>query len=884
MSIPPHSSPIDLHKAYAEIDREQRIRLSRIGCTLGLVMVPLFWGLDWVVYPDVAMELGLARLLCVLGVGVIWALLGTAFGRRWLRFTGIAWALIPGVAISWMIYLTEGERSPYYAGLNLVMIVVSLLMPWRATEVAALCLVTIAMYGVACIAHTMHAPLSWSHMITNLYFMGTTAMICVTAAVFSGRRRWKEFCLRHELDRRNQELLEMDRLKSEFYANISHELRTPLTLILAPLQQVLARPDLDRPMVQQLGLMHGNALRLLRLINDILEIVRMDTGNLELRRTSLDFSQWVPGTAQAARHLAEAKGIVFTITGPPGPIPVSADPLRLEKVLLNLLSNAIKFTPSGGTIVVSWGLQGDIAWITVSDTGIGISPSDLLHLFRRFHQVDSSATRQYRGLGLGLSLSRDLVERHGGRLTVDSRLRVGSVFRVELPAITTQVTPPSVPGLIDTESLCAPPDLIVRAYREADQQELVTAAAADGPPLATVLEPEHPTALSDLVLVADDEPDMRRYLANLLLTRYRVILAADGEKAVALAKQYQPSLIMLDLMMPHFDGMEVCRQLRVHEGCCDTRIVLLTARADDETKLEALQGGADDFMIKPFSSEEVLTRAHNLLENVALQRHLRERNQALEQAMARLRLAEAQLIQAEKMNALGSLAAGLLHEINNPLNYAQVAVHLAHEQTGADNERLKEMLSDAAEGMQRIGSVISSLRTFAHPETDSSERPFPVGEAIDLALRFTSHQCAGITIERRGDTTLSACGSVNQISMVLVNLLANAARAIRATGDGRDGVIVVAVELLEGHVRLNVTDNGIGMDAERARRIFDPFYTTSEPGQGMGLGLAICHTIVRNHQGRIGVDSKLRVGTTVWLELITPTATPAREESHEQYA
>jgi signal transduction histidine kinase len=660
-----------------------------------------------------------------------------------------------------------------------------------------------------------------------------------------------------------------------------------LTLIIAPLQQIIARPDLDRTMVQQLGFMQSNTLRLLRLINDILEIVRMDTGNLELRRTTLDFAEWVPGTAQSARHLAEAKGIVFTAVGPSGPIIVNADPLRLEKVLLNLLSNAIKFTQSGGTIIVSWGLKDDIAWFTVSDTGIGISAQDLMHLFRRFHQVDSSATRQYRGLGLGLSLSRDLVERHGGRLTVTSRLRVGSVFRVELPAVAAHIAPAVVPGIPDQEPLPADDgdsDVIVRAYRDADHQELVTAAAADGPPLEIILEPEHPSALSDLVLVADDEPDMRRYLASLLLTRYRVILAADGEKAVALAKKFQPSLVMLDLMMPKLDGMEACRQIRIHESCCDARIVLLTARADDETKLEALQGGADDFMIKPFSSEEVISRVHNLLENSALQRHLRERNQALEEALIRLRMAEAQLIQAEKMNALGSLAAGLLHEINNPLNYAQVAVHLAREQITDGDGRIKEMLTDAAEGMQRIGSVISSLRTFAHPETDSLERPFMVGEAIDLALRFTSHQCAGITIARQGNPTRQACGSVNQISMVLVNLLSNGARAIRSAGAGREGLLVVEVEEREARVCLKVTDNGIGMDAERMRRVFDPFYTTSEPGQGMGLGLTICHTIVRNHQGRIGVDSQPGVGTTVWLELLTPTATSATEKSHEQYA
>ena len=200
-----------------------------------------------------------------------------------------------------------------------------------------------------------------------------------------------------------------------------------------------------------------------------------------------------------------------------------------------------------------------------------------------------------------------------------------------------------------------------------------------------------------------------------------------------------------------------------------------------------MQGGADDFLTKPFSSEEVLSRAHNLLENAALQRNLRERNRELEEAMARLRQTEAQLVQSEKMNALGSLAAGLLHEINNPLNYAQMALHLARENAPPGDASLAEMLKDAEDGMVRIGSVISSLRTFAYPESADLAQPFAVAEAVDLAVRFTALQCLGLSVQRRIEPGLLACGSVNQLSMVLVNLLANASRAVNAVGPGRAG-------------------------------------------------------------------------------------------------
>lgn len=862
-----------LRQAYAEADHEQRIRLSRIGCILALVLVPLFWGLDWVVYPDQAYSFGLARLLCAVGVTVTWVLLATALGRRWIRFLGIAWALCPGVAISWMVYASEGADSPYYAGLNLVMIIVSLLMPWTAIEVVALCSLTIAMYIIACLGHAGGQP-SWQALMTNLYFMLSTATICVTAGILSGRRRWSDFCLRHELDRSNHALREMDRLKGEFYANVSHELRTPLTLILAPLQRLLAGAGLERAMLQDLGLMHGNALRLLRLINDILEVVRMDSGRLELRCSRLDLAAWVPGIAQSARHLAESKGLVFTSDGPPDPLLVDADPSRLEKVLLNLLSNAIKFTAKGGTVKVRWGRGDDGPWFAVEDSGIGIPPQELPRLFRRFHQIDSSATRQYRGLGLGLSLSRDLVERHGGRMKVESELGRGSCFRVELPHAQPLAAAPA-PAVTDGMPATSEEDVISRAYREADQQVLAKVTDGNDPPLETILEPEHASALSDLVLIADDEPDMRRFLAGLLRRRYRVLLADDGERAVALAHEHRPPLIILDLMMPRLDGMSACRRIRSDNQICECRIILLTARADDETKFGALQGGADDFLTKPFSSEEVLSRAHNLLENAALQRSLRERNHELETAMARLRQAEAQLVQSEKMNALGSLAAGLLHEINNPLNYTQVAIHMARENVPDDQELLADMLKDAGDGITRIGNVISSLRTFAYPDRTDLAQPFAIDEAVDLALRFTAFQCLGRVVKRQTEPGLLACGSVNQISMVLVNLVSNASRAIEKTGE-----IAIVTASRSGCARIEVKDTGIGMDEERVRRAFDPFFTTCEPGQGMGLGLAICHTIVRNHSGNIGIESRPGAGTTVWIELPTPAAIAASEPAH----
>lgn len=871
MTILAPDSQDSLRAAYTDADHRQRVRLSKVGCILGFILVPLFWGLDWVIYPDHAFMFGLSRLLCVIGIAAVYGLLFTGHGRRWIRMLSIAWALLPGLAISWMIWINGGEASSYYAGLNLVMIIVSLLMPWTSIEVALVCILTIGMYLAACVLHAPEQELNWRVLLNNLYFMIATAIICITAGYFSNRRRFEDFRLRYELSQKNIQMAELDRLKGEFYANVSHELRTPLTLILAPLGQLFDHPGMDRQGRATLQLIHSNALRLLRLINDLLDIVRMDEGKMELKRRTIDLGKWVPGIVQSVQHLAAAKKLALTCasTSSTSTI-VDIDPLMMEKVLLNLLSNAIKFTPEQGRVTVSWGTaSGQTSWLEVTDTGIGIAAEDLPHLFGRFHQVDSSATRRYRGLGLGLALSRDLVVRHGGRMTVSSIPKKGSTFRIELPP------PPMGIGDAPTPSVGAP-DLLINMYQEADREGHVFNPLTDAQNLGHILEPYRNCSSPDLILVADDEPDMRHFIVDILRQRHRVVAAADGDQAVELARKLQPDLAILDMMMPQLDGMQTCRALRADEALCDCRIILLTARADDETKLNALQGGADDFLIKPFNSQEVLSRVRNLLENTHLQRRLLARNRELEDVLARLGRAEAQLVQNAKMNALGSLTAGLLHEINNPLNFTQMAVRCARDRIPASDADVQDMLKDISDGMSRIGDIITGLRTFAYPESVSLDQVFPATQAIALARRFTTRQCEDIVIEDHA-APLNLHGSVNHISMVLVNLLDNAAKAIRATKDGRTGRITITTEQHEDRCHLSIRDNGVGMDQQHIQRAFDPFFTTSQIGQGLGLGLSICHTIITNHQGEISIDSAPGIGTTITIVL--PLTPPQRQRT-----
>lgn len=844
-------------ESFHEEDTNQRVLHSKIGCVLALVLMPAGVSLDLFVYPEWWQPLLASRLVCDVAVLVILALLFTKFGRRYIWFLGIAWALLPAAAISWMIYYLEGAHSPYYAGLNLVIIAVSLLMPWTLKEVLATCSITMVFYIAAVAGHHLwlDTPLPVDSFFNNVYFIFTTAAITSTASFFLSRMRFRDYKLRYELGQRNTELAdsyeklaELDRIKSQFFANVSHELRTPLTLIIAPLDDVLKSGGTGRGHLDQaLKIARDNGLRLLRLINDLLDTVRMDERGADLKPQPENLTTLVPGVIHSAAHLAKTKGLSLSLDVPEREIIAEVDTHALEKVLLNLLTNAVKFTPSGGNIDVVLKAAGESAVIEVKDTGIGIAPGDLPKIFDRFGQLDASATRQYSGVGLGLALSRDLVEAHGGRLDAHSELSKGTTMRVSLPV---SGTPRAGRASKKIES-----DGLTEVYRAANQSLTVDTESEDAE-LPAVGEGDHK------VLVVEDEPDMRRFLVSFLSRDFRVLQAANGLKGLELARREKPALALLDLMLPGMDGLDLCGRLREEPGLESLKIVLLTARTDEDSKLEALERGANDFLTKPFSSMEVRTRLSNLLRGAELEGRLRSTNAELKDTIRTLKETEAQLIQSEKINALGTLSAGLLHEINNPLNFTLTAVQIALGE--AQDDELKDTLNDIEDGMKRIRDIVSDLRSFAYPEKADNHDYFEVGKAVEVALRLAAHEMKDCKVTTEIQPGLRARGSQNQIVQVLINLLTNAAKATR---DRQAQEIHLTGCDNNGKVRVTVRDNGVGIPEDARKHVFDPFYTTGQPGEGMGLGLSICHTIIKSHGGDIRVDSRPGHWTEVSFDL-----------------
>jgi signal transduction histidine kinase len=847
----------DLRRAFEAEEHELRLRQSKVAAILGVVLFPVGILLDRITYPDQLETLAVIRLIVAALIAVFYALhfwKRTAEHVRYLTMGGI---LVAVTGISVLIGITDGAASSYYTGLFLILFAVGVLAPMQPFEATLLCIATLVIYIIGC-SFVPDPEAQRNELLNNLYFLVLTCIISITAVHFNYRRRFNEFELKYKLAAQHEELSALDRLKSQFFANVSHELRTPLTLILAPVEKLKSDvASLGGPAAELLDVIENNALRLLRLVNDILGLIRLEEGRTSLVKKPIDMAHFLSHTTSSMKHLAAMKGIELNLEKQQGDLWINADPDALEKIIGNVIANAIKFTPPSGRIDVASAQEGDMVTVRIADTGIGIPPEQLPHIFDRFYQVDGSATRRHQGLGLGLALVRELITRHGGDVAVSSDARRGTTFVLRFPHADHETE--KLP-----EQTEASPDRLandpLRAFdRKATARELEKAELSPARPLVTVEASQADTRTElPLLLVVDDEPDMRRYLVTMLRETYRVIEAEDGISALEKARAASPDLILLDIMLPGVSGLEVCRTLKERAETRAIKIIVLTARADEEAKIVALRNGADDFLIKPFSGIEVRSRIANFIRAAQLERDLQRTNVDLKNSLQQLRETEAALVQNARLSALGTMAAGLLHEIGNPLNFMGTALQLAaRDPTIQGDPDTADTVKDIQAGYDRIHLVVTDLRGFTAPQKPEHPRPFPIESAIDHALRFTAHVQKGINITRDISQNGVVFGSQSTISQVLVNLIANAVAAVRTVEEKRQPEIRISSWVEGKELFVSVRDNGTGIDPKIQSQIFDPFFSTKDVGEGMGLGLAVSHRIIANHGGSLSVKSSL---------------------------
>jgi PAS domain S-box-containing protein len=419
--------------------------------------------------------------------------------------------------------------------------------------------------------------------------------------------------------RRGAALMEIDRAKTTFFANISHEFRTPLTLMLGPMEDALAATDTALTMERETAeLIHRNGLRLQRLVNTLLDFSRIEAGRVQTRSAPVDLAALTADIASGFRSMIERAGLTYVVNCPPLPCLVAVDPEMWEKITLNLLSNAYKFTLTG-QIDVRLEALADSARLTVADSGIGVSEQELPRLFERFHRVEGAKGRSIEGSGIGLALVQELVRLQGGRIEVSSKLGVGTVFTITMP-----FSPTMTNAAMTTE---APVELVHRGNYVAEATRWSGRAEA-GLNSPTTIDPEQPARDSNLgrILVVDDNSDLRGYMVRLLTAQgYAVEAVADGEAALTAAQALNYDLVISDVMMPGLDGVGLLRALRADPALCELPVILLSAQAGEEAQASGLQAGADDYLTKPFSGRDLLARVASTLKLAALRRETAER-------------------------------------------------------------------------------------------------------------------------------------------------------------------------------------------------------------------------------------------------------------------
>jgi PAS domain S-box-containing protein len=408
----------------------------------------------------------------------------------------------------------------------------------------------------------------------------------------------------YEQERKRAEALaEIDRAKTIFFSNVSHEFRTPLSLILGPLTDALVDgKGLDLP---QLNLLHRNSLRLLKLVNSLLDFSRIEARRAQATYDAVDLSQLTSELASNFRSACEHAGLNLLVRCEPLSAPVYVDRDMWEKIVLNLLSNAFKFTFAGEIEVLLREVDG-YAELSVRDTGVGIPEVELPKLFERFHRIEGQKSRTHEGTGIGLALVLELVKLHAGTMQVESALDRGTTFIARIPFGSARLS------IDETHARPSPLSTSIRA--DAFVQEALR-WLPDGPEVegSAVKEIDQPRDIVGLpagsrVLLVDDNADMREYIRRLLSGSCQVRTVSDGLAALRDIREHRPNLVLADVMMPGLDGFELLRQIRADASISDIPVILISARSGEESRVEGLEAGADDYLIKPFSARELVAR------------------------------------------------------------------------------------------------------------------------------------------------------------------------------------------------------------------------------------------------------------------------------------
>ncbi len=656
-----------------------------------------------------------------------------------------------------------------------------------------------------------------------------------------------------EEKKRAEALAEIDRAKTAFFSNVSHEFRTPLTLMLGPLQDLLSRSQthLSPTAAQQLELVNRNGARLLRLVNTLLDFSRIEAGRVKAVYQATDLAAFTAELAGVFRSATDRAGLRLIVDCHPLKDVAYVDRDMWEKIILNLVSNAFKFTFEG-EIAVTLSQTENTAELRVRDTGVGIPPEEIPHLFDRFHRVPNTRSRTHEGTGIGLALVHELVKLHGGTMRVESTLAKGSTFIVTLPLGQAHLAAEQIGGQRSLASTATGANPFVQealrwlpATDDAEKEEL----PLEGDLLPAPCPPGNIDSNRPRVLIADDNADMRQYLSRLLSERYNVVAVADGQLALESIRQQAPDLVLSDIMMPNVDGFALLQSLRSNDATNTIPIILLSARAGEESRVEGIDAGADDYLVKPFSARELLARVQTHLE---LARVRREANELLRQSEERLqtdlRQLSAKLLQSQDEERR-NISRELHDSAGQTLTVLGMILGQLQKLATNGNSQFADKVLEAQDLLQRVTQEIRTTSYLLHPPLLDESGIAPalrwyidgLSRRTPLKIEFTVSDEFG-RLPREIELTM-----FRVVQESLTNVLRHSGSDLANIRLSRDA---------EG-VKLEIEDRGNGIPEEKLTAIHE--------GRS-GVGISGMRDRVRHLNGQLRVHSN-GSGTTVSITI-----------------
>jgi len=655
-----------------------------------------------------------------------------------------------------------------------------------------------------------------------------------------------------ELTRLYDRLHRLDQLKTQFFANVSHELRTPLGLILGPVEKLLSLGELPAMHRRDLEVVRRNARLLLEHVNDLLDVAKLEAGKMAAAYRNVDLASLVRLTASNFESFAQQRGLDYTVDAP-AMLPAQVDPDKIQRVLMNALSNALKFTPAGGSIrcdlsVAEGGSDGSgaRAVIRVSDSGPGIAPELREAVFERFFQVEDSSTRRVGGTGLGLSIAKDFVELHGGSIVIDEASEGGARVSFDLP-------------------LSAPPEAKVETTADEPAKPVSGVREIDRPPERAVPSvPNEVTGTRSFVLVVEDNPEMRQFICETLAVEHRTEGAVDGLEGMQKAVQLHPDLIVSDLMMPGMDGARMIAEIRARPELAAVPIVILTAKADDDLRLRLLRDGAQDYLFKPFSAEELRARVGNLVAVKRAREELEDRSQRFQQLALQLDATNKEL---------EAFSYSVSHDLRAPLRAVDSFSQIVLEEHAAGLDAVgRKYLERVRAGAQHMAQLIEDLLRLSRiSRAEMVRQPVDLsalakGVAEELRIREPSR-----TVAVEVEEGIRAEGDPRLLRVVLENLLGNAWKFTSRKPAGR---VEFGRSMKDGRTAYFVRDDGAGFDMTYAEKLFAPFQRLHAQSDfdGTGIGLATVARVVRRHGGEVWAEAAPDRGATISFTLGHPVA------------